>query len=840
MPMPSRNARAVALGSLFLLVALLEPVGRAAARKPCDPFETPPKYTEPVPTSEDVIGFALGTQEVTAEESDTYLDAVADASDRVIAGTAATSWEGRDVRYAIVGDPSNVTDGGLAAVQDAIRALRDPATWAAEAAALAESTPAILWIAGNVHGGEESGTDASLQVLYDLAARTDCAATRILEEALVVILPTQNPDGREAETRGNAYAFDMNRDWFARTQPETDGKIEVLRQYPPVLFIDAHEMGSKTYFFPPNADPIYHEITDESIGWINGLYAPAIMDRFETERIPYFNESVYDLFYMGYGDTVPTTGFAAASMTFEKHNGDPIWQRTHEQFVAMWASISAGAAEKDAILTAWHDAHVQAFEEGAAGILQPNQVYNRKSTVEREVPTDPVRNYFIRTDDPNNATQADALVRRLQRMDVQVYELTAPLEVQDFHSYGRAAEPVVLPVGTYWVPLAQAQKHWVQAMLHEDPYTPFPYFYDVTAWSGPLLMNLTAGWSGEPVTPSATLAPPVDEPPAPTPPADPPTIAVLQTSNSSASIESAGWIRYLLEEVWGVGSVDVTGGEIAEGALDTVDVLIATTGDPTVASQRLKKAGKANLRAWVAGGGEFIGWRGGAELAARLGLTTAVLKSPHSDVPGSLIRVAVDPTSPLGAGVGPFDWVYYEYDLVMHTRAGTAPVTYPAAGTEDFFVSGYAAGADELGGTAAVVDDPYGDGRVVLFTTDPNYRAFTQGTQELLWNALFGADPSPAAARTPRPALVSTARDAARAIPRWVSPIRVSVRPSDARVVGQLVRSYGATYRVERSTGRVSFVLRNARGLEADEHPWATLLAMDLRAVGVRPIAFSV
>ena len=38
--------------------------------------------------------------------------------------------------------------------------------------------------------------------------------------------------------------------------------------------------------------------------------------------------------------------------------------------------------------------------------------------------------------------------------------------------------------------MAQAQKHWVQAMLNEDTYVPFPYFYDVSGWSNPLLMNL--------------------------------------------------------------------------------------------------------------------------------------------------------------------------------------------------------------------------------------------------------------------------------------------------------------------------------------------------------------
>jgi len=833
--------RALLLGSLFLVVAMVQPL-TVTAQTACDPFGTTPVYDPSVPAATDVLGFALGSREVTSAESDAYLDAIDAASARVVSGTAATSWEDRPIRYAIVGDPANVTSDGLTALQAAIAALRDPSTTPGEAAALATETPEILWIAGNVHGGEESGTDASLQVLYDLAARTDCAATQILDEAVVVIMPTQNPDGREAETRRNSYDFDMNRDWFARTQPETDGKLEVIREYPPVLFIDAHEMGSKTYFFPPNADPVYHEITEESVGWINELYSPAIAAQFQAERIRYFNESTYDLFYMGYGDTVPTTGFTAAGMTFEKHNGDPIDQRTHEQYVAMWASLSAGALNKDAILTAWHAAYVQAYEEGVAGILQPNQVYNPKSSVQLEVPSYPVRNYFIRTVDPNSSAQADALVRRLQRMDVEVYELTEEVTVEDFHPYGRGAVSTVLPAGTYWVPLAQAQKHWIQAMLHEDPYTPFPYFYDVTAWSGPLLMNLDAGWSGATIAPAAVLVDPVSEPAPPTPPTEPPSIAVFQLSRSSASFESAGWLRFLLTEVWGVGFTDVTGGDIAAGALEGIDVLIATTGDDAVASQSLGKAGRTALRDWVQAGGRYIGWRGGAALAGRLGLTTALLKKPKSDIPGSLIRVAVDPASPLARGVGPFDWMYYEYDLVMEARGGTAPVTYPAAGTEDFFVSGFEEGAEELGGTTAVVDEPRGGGRVLLFASDPNYRAFTQGSQELLWNAIFGPDPTGGAATSTasRATLVAKAREAARALPRWLSPLRLSVRPADAGAVESLVRRYTMAYRVERSVGRVAFVLRNPSGLEIDEHPWAGLLAIQLRSAGVLPIAFSV
>ncbi len=205
----------------------------------------------------------------------------------------------------------------LALIRQAARQLTDPATSATEAAYIARNFPAILWVAANVHGDEESGTDASLRVLHELADRSDCAAQRILRNAVVVLLPVQNPDGREADTRRNAYSFDLNRDWFARTQPETDAKVDMLLDWPSPLFVDAHEMGQPDYFFPPNADPIYHEISDTSVRWINELYGRAMQDEFRERGIPFFNYARYDLFYMGFGDTAPSTSLNAAGMTFE-------------------------------------------------------------------------------------------------------------------------------------------------------------------------------------------------------------------------------------------------------------------------------------------------------------------------------------------------------------------------------------------------------------------------------------------------------------------------------------------------------------------------------------------
>ena len=257
--------------ALAVLVAAAVSAAPAAAQMPAPectadsaPAQTAPVFAGTTPKLSEVVKNPGGDGgEVTTAQAYQYMDAVDRASNKVITGTLPDRTKlGRQLRYAIVGRSERLTPAGLQGVRQAAQALRNPLTTPEQAEAIIASNPAILWIASNVHGGEESGTDASLRVLYELADRTDASAQRILDNAVVVLLPIQNPDGREADTRRNSYGFDMNRDWFARTQPETDGKIELLRQYPGPLFIDAHEMGRKTYFFPPNADPVYHEITD--------------------------------------------------------------------------------------------------------------------------------------------------------------------------------------------------------------------------------------------------------------------------------------------------------------------------------------------------------------------------------------------------------------------------------------------------------------------------------------------------------------------------------------------------------------------------------------------------
>jgi len=823
--MPRSKQALAALSALVVGASLAVAIGNtpAASAQRCHPFTTEPTYAGDVPTSQEVLGFELGSQEVNVRQSDRYLLAVAEASDRVQADVLARSHRGRVLRYAVVGKPARVAEAKAAAA-----ALRDPQTPSAEAEQIAAEAPAIFWIASNVHGDEPSGTDAGLRTLYELADRTDCAARRIRANSVVVILPIQNPDGREVGYRRNAYAFDMNRDWFARTQPETDGKIEAVREYPPVLFIDDHEMGSNTYFFPPNADPFYHELTDESVDWINNVYGAAMAREFDRQDIPYFNRSIYDMFYMGYGDTVPAVGFGAAGMTFEKDAYDSIKRRTYEQYVAQWASLSAGAKGKDEILSGWASSFREAYRQGVRGQLEPNQVINPGNEVQTEVPDERVRHYFIRSNGPGKSDDVRALVRRLMRMDVEVNRLTAPLEVPNYTPYGRQPRDETLPRGTYWVPMAQSQKHWVQAMLHEDTYVPFPYFYDVTAWSQPLLFNVGGGRSGAVLDPAARPARLPAETKPPALPNDAPEVAVYGMAPSYVSSwESNGWFRWLVDNEWEVPIRRLVTRDIRGGGLTGIDVLVVPNGPADLAEERLGDSGTRQLREWVADGGRYIGWRGGAELAARLSMTTARMTEPKSDVPGSLFRARVEDDSPLHDGVGPFVWNFYEYDLLMRaTDPSTVAVSYPPFDHPDWFVSGFARGERELAGTAAAVDEEYADGRLVLLAAEPNFRAFTTGTQQIVWNAMFGPDPAssrPAARLGERRA---EAAAAARDLRTLTGRMVVSVRPSAADSVRAIFARYGVDARSWRvSPGKTRFAVPMR---SAEQSPYARDVVADL------------
>ena len=94
---------------------------------------------------------------------------------------------------------------------------------------------------------------------------------------------------------------------------------------------------------------------------------------------------------------------------------------------------------------------------------------------------------------------------------------------------------------------------------------------------------------------------------------------------------------------------------IVNGALDEIDLLVASGAGSSRGLVLLRRRGVRNLVDWVNGGGRYVGFRGGgARLAALIGLSTANLHFPLAEVPGSLIgracrRRARSPTASAGS-----------------------------------------------------------------------------------------------------------------------------------------------------------------------------------------------
>lgn len=822
------------------------------ARKSCGVLTTTPRYRGGVPSPKQTLGFELGSRKTTVRQLYRYMRVIDRNSGNVASGTFGHTATGTPLKYALLSTKRNVRPARLQRISRDAAKLRDPDLPRGKAKTIRARMPAILWLSGNVHGNEPAAGDAGLRILYELADRTDCVAKRIRKNALVGFIPSQNPDGRKADTRENSYAFDMNRDWFAQTQPETRTKLDLLAKYPPQLFVDEHGMGGDGYFFPPNSDPTYHETSKQSVNWINNLYGPANAASFTAEGLEFETyEAGYDLFYQGYGDSVPTTQFGAAGMTFEVGQQAPYPAQTHKHYLSGMSSLYAGATHRADVLADWHRGYVQAQREGAQCRLEPNEVYNPGNTVQQPVPSMRVCGYFLSSGTKAKRRDLTTVVSRLQDAGVDVYRLRRPVHVPKFTAYGRKPGPATMPAGTYWVPMAQAEKHWVQAMLNENTYVPFPYFYDVSGWSMALLSNLDGGYSASKVKPSALEKLPPQRVRPVNLPSELPRIGILSRDSSPfRPSQSAGWLRWRLDRDWRMPSVDVAPSQVTESTLSRLDTLVVPDTDADRMAELLGAEGADALRAWVNQGGHLIGWQGGTQLAASLGLSTAKLTDPQGQAPGTLFRVRVAGNPPLTKGVGDFDWVNYDSDSLMTAaEPGDVVVSYPPADSDDWYVSGYQEGAEELGGTAAEISEPVGSGDVTVFSVDPNFRALADGSAKLLYDAILASGGTqgarqgvaPRAGAPVRADAVAAARNAADRLVRPYDPaLVVRVPRDDAEAAADVLRAHGADVHAARAGDVVSLIVDAGRHAPADPAPWVRGLHTELADAGANPLSIRV
>ena len=173
-----------------------------------------------VPDSAPKTGFEQrdGADWTTHEEELEFLRAVEAASDRVRVKTIGRTHNGLPLHLVSIGNPTPLSPGA------------------------ASMAPVTLFICSQ-HGNEPAGRETGLKAIRDLAFTTNRTLLRQLANQTMLFIPSANPDGRKANTRGNAKGTDINRDHLTLETPEAQAIARVINAWNPDLVLDLHEYG---------------------------------------------------------------------------------------------------------------------------------------------------------------------------------------------------------------------------------------------------------------------------------------------------------------------------------------------------------------------------------------------------------------------------------------------------------------------------------------------------------------------------------------------------------------------------------------------------------------------
>lgn len=128
----------------------------------------------------------------------------------------------------------------------------------------------------------------------------------ILDKVFFILVPTENPDGREMNTRCNGNGFDLNRDTLYQTQPETKAVARLIAQWNPAAFVEFHGYNNSFQIepcTPPHAANVEVDLMMENamkLGEAFGNAAVANNSSYNSYALCMRDYLVYDYAYDDY------------------------------------------------------------------------------------------------------------------------------------------------------------------------------------------------------------------------------------------------------------------------------------------------------------------------------------------------------------------------------------------------------------------------------------------------------------------------------------------------------------------------------------------------------------
>jgi hypothetical protein len=730
-----------------------------------------------IPNPADILGFEPGADRhlPSWKQITDYFTALDKASPRISVRTLGKTTLGRPFLAVFISDSSTLAN--LERYRQIQRKLMDPRLRApGERQRLIDEGKNVILVTSAIHSTEVGGFTTPIVLADRLARAASPEARTILANTIIMLVPSQNPDGvdivgdyyratmgtpREGAEPPELYhkyvGHDDNRDWYAFTQLETRYTVDSLyTPWDPQIVNDIHQQGGNVsrIFIPPymdpvepNIDPILTAATNGlgmSMAWrltnqgFTGVASNAAYDQWSPAR-------QYSLYHRGARLLTETAsarlaspvqvpwerlggarGYNAKEMTWNFPSPWPGGSWTYGDIVryqtaASWALFTQAAENR----TAWLEGYAN-MGERAVGKLP---AWGRDAW--------PTAYIIPRAQHDSLATRR--MLWMLQHGQVEIHETTGPVTVDGTTYPARSwVVPMQQPFGGYAKTLLERQKY---PNLFDYPGGPPKRPYDVTAHTLPLLLGVEAAAMTGAVPPHGPPIAALGEPVFRTPIAGATRRLAVYKQSTRGNMDE-GWTRWVLEKN-DVPYTSVSEADIARGALAQYDALILPEQSAGQLNQALGAAGVAAVETFVNEGGTLLAFNDASDFAVgalKLPVRNVLGGVPATEfyAPGSIIGVQVDRANPLARFYDPpVPGVWFEGSPafeITDPASASAVLTYQGSG--DPLLSGWLLGGSKLYNRAAMVDVRKGRGHVVLYGFRPQYRGQPNSTFNLIWSAL--------------------------------------------------------------------------------------------------------